>query len=157
MIKHGRTGFHHLFTLPNYPRKEPRPPHARGLHDADKHRPLQVSGSVGPKHQPRWDIATGTHMPLALRTRVGNPSHRLPTSLCLGNKPKITLPGGKHHLVRNHLLCVIFHKHVSKRTSPQLDNDAREAFLPLTSAADYHHNKKRQHLIGRPAPLGWQL
>jgi hypothetical protein len=75
----------HLTQLPG---KGTRASKCPGLTDADKHRLLQVLGSVGPKHRPRWDVAVGTHTPLALRTRVGNLFHRRPTSLCLGNMPK---------------------------------------------------------------------
>jgi hypothetical protein len=81
-------GFHHLSALPNYSGREPGPPHAWGLPDANKHCPLHVYGSIGPKHWPGWDVLVGTHVPLALDTHVGNPSDRCPTLLCLGNTPK---------------------------------------------------------------------
>jgi hypothetical protein len=77
-----------MYALPNNPEREPGPPHARGLPDPDKHRPLQVLGSVDRKHRLRWDVTVGTHVLVALRTRVENSSHRHPISLCLGNMPK---------------------------------------------------------------------
>jgi hypothetical protein len=143
MIKHGWTGFQHLSALPNYPGREPVPLHARGLPNVDKYHPLRVSGSIAPKHRPRWDITGGTHTPLALCTRVGNPSHRLPTSLCLVTQLNniMRLRGDKHRLVRNHLQCVIFHRQVSKRTSPPLDttitrpSDALQVAPPPWQAA----------------------
>jgi hypothetical protein len=64
--------------------------------------PLWVSGSVGLKHRPWWDVAVGTHVSLAPGTRVGNPSHhhwhRHVWGTYLNNI--MTLPGGKHCLVR---------------------------------------------------------
>jgi hypothetical protein len=64
--------------------------------------PLRVSGSVGLKHRPRWDVAVGTHTPLAPGTRVGNPSHHHRLCHAWGTLPNniMTLPWGKHLLVR---------------------------------------------------------
>jgi hypothetical protein len=71
LIMRGPAGFRHLAALSIHPRRRPGPLYARRLLDTAKYRPTLVSGSVGPKHQPRWDVAFRAHMPLALGTRVG--------------------------------------------------------------------------------------
>jgi hypothetical protein len=65
LIRHGPTGFHHLAALSIHPGRRPRPLYVRGLLDTVKYRPTRVSGSEGPKHRPRWDVALGAHTPLA--------------------------------------------------------------------------------------------
>jgi hypothetical protein len=84
----GRVGSYHLSAWPSYPRRGLGPPHARGLPDTDKNRPLRVSGSIGLKHRLRWDVTVGTHSPLAPCTWVGHPSrcHLMP--LYLGSMTK---------------------------------------------------------------------
>jgi hypothetical protein len=49
----------------------PRPLYTKGLLDTAKYHPTQVSGSVGLKHRPQWDIALGAYAPLAPGARVG--------------------------------------------------------------------------------------
>jgi hypothetical protein len=60
----------------------------RVVPQADKHRLLRTSGSVGLKHLARQDIAVGTHTDLTIRTQVWNPSHRHLTSLDQGHMHK---------------------------------------------------------------------
>jgi hypothetical protein len=40
----------------------------------------------------------------------------------------MTLPGGKHRLVENHILCVIFYRQILKSTNPPLGNHAPGSF-----------------------------
>jgi hypothetical protein len=47
------------------------PLYDRGLLNIAKYHTTRVSGSISPKHRPRWDIVLGAHAPLALGTQVG--------------------------------------------------------------------------------------
>jgi hypothetical protein len=63
-------GFCHLAALSIKPGRRHGPLYTQGILDTAKYRPTRVSGSVGPKHRPWWDVALGAHVPLALGTRV---------------------------------------------------------------------------------------
>jgi hypothetical protein len=58
----------HSSALPSDLGRGPEPPHAQGLPVMDKHRLFQAAGGVGLMHRPRWDIAVGTYVYLALHT-----------------------------------------------------------------------------------------
>jgi hypothetical protein len=87
---HGRTGFHHLSTLPSDLGQAPGPPikHARELPTMDKHHPHWASGNVNLERLARRDIAVRAHAHLTICTRVWNPSHHRSTSLDQGYTPK---------------------------------------------------------------------
>jgi hypothetical protein len=46
-------------------------------------------------------------------------------------------------LVENHLLYVIFHRQVPKRTNPPSGNDPLGSFLPLTNVTNHHNDETR--------------
>jgi hypothetical protein len=87
-IKHGGMGFSPPACLTQRPEKGTRASACQGLPVMNMHHLFQASGGVGLKLWPRCDIAVGTHVHLALHTRVWNPSHRRPTLLCLEKMPK---------------------------------------------------------------------
>jgi hypothetical protein len=69
----------------------------------------------------------------------------------------ITLPGDKHRLVRNYLLCVIFVDRYRRGQILHQITTPREVSLPSTGATDDRHDKTRRGLTSRPCPLDRQL
>jgi hypothetical protein len=117
--------------------------------------PLCVSGSVSLKHRPRQDVAIGTHVPLTLSTRVGNPSCHRRCRHAWGTHLNniMTLPGGKHRLVRTHFTIRYSMGRYRRGQSLQPITMPQEASLPTTYLTNHHCDKTRRRLTGKPYPL----